>query len=54
MSLNIDGVLFGLDFDIIPMKANISKVMVENEVVEGYFYMVSLDFGMSFLSQIFW
>ena len=42
-------VLFGMDFDPPPDEAHISRVHQENGMVEGYFYVVALEFRLKFL-----
>ena len=41
-------VIFGLDFELPPTKAQIIHVREEDGVVEGYFYVVSLDSRLRF------
>ena len=46
--VGIAKVLFGLDYDLNPEGAQISKVNEENKVEVGYFYVVAFNYGLRF------
>ena len=41
-------VLFGINFDLLPTEAYISRVHREHDVVEGHFYVVALESRLRF------
>ena len=40
--------MFGLDYDLSPVGAHISRVHEKNGVMEGYFYVVALESSLRF------
>ena len=54
MSLGSSEVLFVLDFDLSLAEAYVSTVRREHRVVEDYFYVVTVDFGLRFPFPELW